>query len=278
MNSIYTEALQRLSTVYEPGEAHAVVRAWLEDAFGITLNDIYAGKDIHFSEEERQRFRSMLARLAAGEPVQYVTGIAPFGDIVLEVGPGVLVPRPETLELAQWAAEQCPPGARILDIGTGSGCLAVWLALHVSNAHVTAVDISREAIAIAQRNAANLGARISFVLGDALHNGGIPAAEYDLIVSNPPYVCLSERSAMHRNVLAYEPHEALFVDDSDPLLFYRAIARYAAAMLAPHGATMVEINRHFARETADTFRLAGFTAVETCCDMQGNPRMICARQ
>lgn len=280
----YTQLVSRLAGVYPPGEARAVARVLLEDAFGITLADVYAGKVREFSPHELERLHSMADRLEKGEPVQYVAGTAQFGGLTFEVSPGVLIPRPETLELVEWAAGDFSTRTgkgnrhmRVLDIGTGSGCIAVTMAVRLAGAQVTAVDISEKALGVARRNAARNGVQVEFAVCDILSPGADIAGNFDVIMSNPPYVCRSERAGMHRNVLDYEPHEALFVDDTDPLVFYRAIARFAATHLAPGGAVYVEINRRFGRETADVFSAAGFASVELRNDSADNPRMIKAK-
>lgn len=274
MNSLYTEACTGLQQLYAPGEARAIARALLEDAFAVSMNDVYADKVRQFSAEETMRFRAMLQRLEKGEPVQYVTGRASFGNFMFNVGKGVLVPRPETLELAQWAAAECKPGANIMDMGTGSGCIAVFLAKSIPGAHVTAIDISPKALETARRNAALYGADIRFAKADVLDLQPCTDRKFDLVISNPPYVCESEKAGMERNVLDYEPAEALFVSDDNPLVFYEAIAGFASRSLSPQGAAMVEINRRFPEETAEVFRRAGFYGIQTRTDAQGKPRMI----
>lgn len=274
MNALYSQAVSRLASVYPAGEARAMVRIVLEDAFGVSMNDVYADKVRQFSEAEAARFHNMVERVAAGEPVQYVVGRAAFDRLMLRVDRSVLVPRPETLELARWAAESCPAGAKILDIGTGSGCIAIYLALTVPGSRVSAIDVSPGAIATARANAAGCGAKVEFREADILTAARPASAELNLVVSNPPYVCQSERREMERNVVDYEPEGALFVSDDDPLVFYRAIARYAAAALAEGGAAMVEINRRFGPQTAALFSREGFGRVELRKDEYGNDRMI----
>lgn len=274
MNALYSQAVSRLASVYPAGEARAMVRLVLEDAFGVSMNDVYADKVRQFSEAEAARFHNMVERVAAGEPVQYVVGRAAFGQLMLEVDRSVLVPRPETLELARWAAESCTPGARILDIGTGSGCIAIYMALNVAGSRVSAIDVSPEALATARTNAARCGAKVDFCEANILTATLPTSPALDLVVSNPPYVCQSERREMERNVVDYEPEGALFVSDEDPLVFYRAIARYAAAALAESGAVMVEINRRFGPQTAELFSREGFGRVELRKDDYGNNRMI----
>lgn len=274
MNALYSQAVSRLSHVYPAGEARARVRIVLEDAFGVSMNDVYADKVRQFSEAEAARFHNMVERVAAGEPVQYVVGRAAFGRLMLRVDRSVLVPRPETLELARWAAESCHAGAKILDIGTGSGCIAIYLALSVAGSRVSAIDVSPGAIATARANADGCGAKVDFREADILTAARPASAELNLVVSNPPYVCQSERREMERNVVDYEPEGALFVSDDDPLVFYRAIARYAAAALVEGGAAMVEINRRFGPQTAALFSREGFGRVELRKDEYGNDRMI----
>lgn len=273
MNALYADAVSRLSRVYPPGEARAVVRVLFDDAFGVGVNDVYADKVRQFSQAELSRLDELVGRLEAGEPVQYVVGRACFGELALGVDRSVLVPRPETFELAQWAAASCGEGARIIDLGTGSGCLAIYLARNVGGARVEAVDISCGALATARANAAACKANVEFRMADMLELEP-ERRDYNLVVSNPPYVCEDEKAGMHRNVLDYEPPQALFVDNNDPLVFYRAIARFAAEALARQGAVMVEINRRFAAETADVFREAGLGNVEIRRDRYGNDRMI----
>ena len=161
-----------------------------------------------------------------------------------------------------------------MDMGTGSGCIAVFLAKSIPGAHVTAVDISPKALETARRNAALYGADIRFAKADVLDLQPCTDRKFDLVISNPPYVCESEKAGMERNVLDYEPAEALFVSDDNPLVFYEAIAGFASRSLSPQGAAMVEINRRFPEETAEVFRRAGFSGIQTRTDAQGKPRMI----
>lgn len=281
----YNRIVSSLTGLYDAGEARAIARVLLEDGFGLTLADVYAGKVMDFSPLERERLRLMTERLASGEPVQYVLGFARFGGREFGVSPGVLIPRPETLELTHWAAAglraraaEGLPHPRALDIGTGSGCIAVTLAATVEEAHVVAADISRKALETARLNAMRNGVEVETAHCDILApDPGIPGM-FDVIVSNPPYVCVSEKAGMHANVLGHEPPEALFVDDAHPLVFYEAIARYAASHLVCGGAVYVEINRRFGRETCDVFRQAGLGAVELRNDFAGNPRMVKAER
>lgn len=262
------------------GEAKAVARILLDDMFGLSLTDILCGAVEQLAPEAVQRLESAVARLEKGEPVQYVTAVAPFCGRTFHVEPGVLIPRPETEQLCRLAAGAvaATPHARVLDIGTGSGCIAATIALECPEAEVEAFDISPDALRIAAANARRLGADVRFRLQDAL---SLPddTDRWHLVVSNPPYICRSEESGMERNVLSYEPHLALFVPDDAPLLFYRAIARYAAHALKPGGWLMFEINPLYAAATEDMLHSEGFAAVETIKDIYGKERnTICRRQ
>ena len=221
------------------------------------------------------------AQLAAGCPVQYVTGRTEFCDMTFHVDGSVLIPRPETEELVLWA-EQCAAGfqrPRILDVCTGSGCIAIVLAAHLPQAEVTALDISHTALETARRNAAMNGVSIRFIEDDALNGMPSLAGEtFDIIVSNPPYIPHSEIESMHVNVTRYEPHEALFVDDADPLVFYRAIARAARTMLSEDGSLFFEVHEAWAERTAEMLRGEGFGQTEVRNDLFGKPRMTCSRR
>lgn len=221
------------------------------------------------------------AQLAAGCPVQYVMGKTEFCDMTFHVDGSVLIPRPETEELVLWA-EQCAAdhrNPRILDVCTGSGCIAIVLAAHLPQAKVTALDISHAALETARRNASINGVRIRFIEDDALN--GVPSLAgetFDIIVSNPPYIPHSEIESMHVNVTRYEPHEALFVDDADPLVFYRAIARAARTMLSEGGSLLFEVHEAWAERTAEMLRREGFGQTEVRIDLFGKPRMTCSRR
>ena len=221
------------------------------------------------------------AQLAAGCPVQYVTGKTEFCDMTFHVDGSVLIPRPETEELVLWA-EQCAAdhrNPRILDVCTGSGCIAIVLAAHLPQAKVTALDISHAALETARRNASMNGVRIRFIDDDALNGMPSLAGEtFDIIVSNPPYIPHSEIESMHVNVTRYEPHEALFVDDADPLVFYRAIARAARTMLSEGGSLLFEVHEAWAERTAEMLWGEGFGQTEVRIDMFGKPRMTCSRR
>lgn len=269
----YDDIWHRLSEIYPAGEARAVARYLLEVGFGFTPTDIYCDKITQLSPEEETKLNKMLERLMQGEPVQYVTGLADFAGRQFRVAPGVLVPRPETAALCEIVGRG--GGRDILDIGTGSGCIAITLALDVEGSRVSAWDISDEALRIARGNAAMLGAAVAFSKTDAL-NAPSDHDLWDVVVSNPPYICDCEKKDMDRNVLDYEPHTALFVPDSDPLLFYGAIAEYSRSALKPSGRLCFEINSLYHAEVCTMLADKGFSRVAAHDDMFGRKRFVTA--
>ena len=284
MSKLLTDIQRRLSSRYTPGEARAVAFALLEDVFGVGRTDVYADKVRQFSQEEEQRLQAILRSIGEGMPLQYATGVARFDGRLLHVSPATLIPRPETEELVAWAADvaaamKASEGQtlRLLDAGTGSGCIALSLALRLGRSwQVTAWDINTETLSVARANARTYGAAVRFEQVDLLAHPRA-AHSFDLIVSNPPYVCQSERAEMEAQVLDYEPERALFVPDNDPLLFYRALVELAQHALQPAGWLLLEVNRAYAEETADLLRQAGMPDVEVRCDAFGNPRMVGGR-
>lgn len=272
----FTTLRTALQACYPAGEAAAIARWVLAEGFGISRTDIYMGKDIQFSEKDEQKFKNILHRLCNYEPVQYVLGHAWFCGRSFEVAPGVLIPRPETEELIDVVVRDHPVApCRILDIGTGSGCIPITLAHHWPACHVEGWDISSEALAIAQRNNEAHGTRVKFVCRDILAPAPMQEEGFDLIVSNPPYIKQCERAQMGRNVLDWEPALALFVPDDDPLLFYRAIVQRAVnGLLNPGGSLYFEINREHGAETVALLDAAGFTQVQLLKDLSGNERIV----
>ena len=312
----YETLWRRLTGIYDTDEAKAVVRWMLDVGFGLSLTDIVCGKLDELSEEKSTMLEGMMQRLEAGEPVQYVVGKAEFSGRMFHVEPGVLIPRPETGELCEWiiasdkhgltrtddsAAEKTVrespslSDANVLDVGTGSGCIAITLALEMAEANVTAWDVSEKALSIAKKNAEALGAEVAFEKHDILDYSlflrpfGSKRAElertihyslpfWDVIVSNPPYVCEREKATMERHVLEHEPHLALFVPDDDPLKFYKAIAQYTKEALKPNGLLYFELNPLYACETEVMVRDLGFTETEIRQDMFGKQRFLKAKK
>ena len=270
--------IQTLTPLYGPAEARAIVYALIEDVFEMSKTDVLLGRFDRLSETEKAQFSEYAKRLTDGEPLQYVVGTAPFGNLRFEVTPATLIPRPETLELVDWvvAEQQDRPSLRLLDVGTGSGCIAISLASRLLQAKVSAWDISAEALAVARRNAERNGVEVAFQQVDALH---VKETEtFDCIVSNPPYICEAEKADMTDSVLLHEPHTALFVPNDDPLRFYRAIAELGVRNLSPGGTLYFEINRAYGAETCKLLRDLGYTNVELRKDFYGNDRMVRARK
>ena len=284
----YSQLWRRLLPLYDEREAKAVVRTLLEERFNLTLTDLYTDGLDRLTDEEKVRMETLIERLEAGEPVQYVVGKARFCGRDYMVAPGVLIPRPETEMLCKevisaynrpYCALQPPEPLRVLDIGTGSGCIAVTLALDLWNCTVTAWDISGDALIIARENAHRLQAHVNLELQDALNpdETALNAPPFDIIVSNPPYICARESKDMAKHVLAHEPHTALFVPDDDPLLFYRSIARYGLSHLKPSGMLAFEINPIYAEETCKMLEHMGYEQIESKEDQYGKERIVIAR-
>lgn len=271
-----------LASRYDEGETRAIALLVLETAFSLRRVDVYAGKDKQFSAEEHALLNNICTRLRAGEPVQYVLGRADFCGHTFGVTPDVLIPRPETEELVAWAVDEAKQSKktplRILDCGTGSGCIAVSLSLALPEAEVVAVDVSAGALRVARANAEALGARVRFARRDLLARW--PAEEaFDLIVSNPPYIAEAERAEMEPHVVDHEPTLALFVPDADPLRFYRALAEKAAGgLLAPGGALLTEVNCAHGPATAALFEQCGLREADVRRDAFGRDRMVGARR
>ena len=258
----YSQLWRRLLPLYDEREAKAVVRTLLEERFNLTLTDLYTDGLDRLTDDEKARMETLIERLEAGEPVQYVVGKARFCGRDYMVAPGVLIPRPETEMLCKevisaynkpYCALQPPEPLRVLDIGTGSGCIAVTLALDLWNSTVTAWDISGDALILARENA------------------------HRLQVSNPPYICARESKDMAKHVLAHEPHTALFVPDDDPLLFYRSIAHYGLSHLKPSGMLAFEINPIYAEEICKILEHMGYEQIERKEDQYGKERIVIAR-
>ena len=286
LGQLHRQIVGSISARYDVGEARALAFVLLEDAFDVGRTDVYADKVRYFSSDECQRLLSILQSLSEGVPLQYALGEAKFCERSFIVDASTLIPRPETEELVHWCVKEIeaafPVGQNesatkltLLDVGTGSGCIAVSLAKALDRAwQVQAWDISPEALSIAQQNALRHEVKVDFRLQDALDTCNIDST-YHAIVSNPPYICDSERHEMESHVLDYEPHTALFVPDTDPMLFYRALAQLAHRTLHPGGFLMVEINRAYAAETIAAFEGAGLTCATLRHDAYGNPRMVC---
>ena len=270
----YRDICQLLCCRYDEGEARAVARYLLEVGYGLSMSDILCGAVEQLPQAE---LKEKMQRLADGEPVQYIVGTAEFCGRRFHVAPGVLIPRPETAELCQWIIGETRGGLPILDIGTGSGCIAITLALDIPNAEVEAWDISLEALTIAHKNANTLNANVTFKEKDIIKCSIAPVLaeqKVSVIVSNPPYIVPSESSAMSDSVLNHEPNIALFTPEDDPLKFYRAISDYAKTALLPQGKLYFEINPLFAQQLEALLKEQGFGDITFKNDQYGKQRFV----
>lgn len=268
---------RRLHGVWPDHELQQMMRIILEDVMHYTPVDAVIHEHDELPDFFEAKLNGIIERLLKHEPLQYVLGEARFHGLRFKVTPAVLIPRPETEMLVDMVADANPqPDLRILDVGTGSGCIAIALARTLKWPQVTATDVSAQALAVARQNAEALKAKVRLVQQDILQATPPSSPEYDVVVSNPPYICQSERASMEANVLDYEPGMALWVPDDDPLLFYRAIARYAAAALVPGGRLYFEINRAQGSATAQLLSSLGYTGVSVSRDQFGNERFATA--
>lgn len=278
MNVSVSHIRRALQESYSVQEAANLSRIVCCEMLGQTTIDYYLGKDIILSSKEMQKLNGILARLLNFEPIQYIQGTARFLERSYHVAPGVLIPRPETEELVEVMLREIPSDARILDIGTGSGCIAISLSKAFPNAKVTAWDVSEDALCIARRNNDDLQASVCFVKQDVLVWRGDGGQCYDVIVSNPPYITESEKQEMERNVLDWEPFSALFVPNNDPLLFYRRIGELGRMMLVDGGRLYFEINRAYGEATAMMLCGQGYTGIRILKDISGNDRFVIAER
>jgi release factor glutamine methyltransferase len=277
--AVFHELVENITLREHPDEITSIAFILLESLFGLTKAEIMSGKLIIVSPEDHSRLRNWVERLNEHEPVQYIVEQTYFYSRKFFVDSSVLIPRPETeilvsLVLIRARGTSRKRGTKILDIGTGSGCIPITLALECPGSAVYATDVSAAALAVARKNAATHNAQVDFLEHDILCET-IPFVDLDVIVSNPPYVTKSESADMEPNVLRYEPHGALFVPDNDPLIFYREILRKSKASLGQAGVVAVEINEKFGAEVADLFRGSGFSDVQILRDLNGKPRVVC---
>ena len=279
MHPIVHEIRDALSGIYPPSEALSLAKMLLVEVFDFSTLELYGGKDKEISGKRRDVLDEMIRRLKKNEPIQYIIGVESFCGLTFEVNPSVLIPRPETQELVGWIAGDCEEkeACRILDIGTGSGCIPVSLAHRLPKAEVESWDISEDALQVARRNAERNGVEVLFLQKDVL-KASPDEARYDVIVSNPPYIAEKEKVDMEANVLDWEPSIALFVPDEDPLLFYRTIAQLGCSMLKEGGALYFEINRAYGQETIQMLEAMGYKDIELRKDSWGNDRMMKAER
>lgn len=289
LRALINEARQTVSGLYPEGEASEMVFALFERLLGTRRHTHIVEPSYDVPAESVKLVEAALERLAAGEPLQYVIGSACFYGRDFKVSPSVLIPRPETEILCRTAIESFSghKDVRVLDLCTGSGCIAWTMALECPGAEVVAVDISDDALHVASsqdfvEEMKRTGAVApTFLKADVLADvpsGDIFERRFDMILSNPPYVMNKEKSLMRANVLEHEPHLALFVSDDDPLVFYRAVARWASALLSPDGTGLVEINEALGPETAQVYLDAGFRSTEVLQDFSGRDRFVSFRR
>ena len=280
----YQDLWHRLVPLYGEGEAQAIIRLVLEVKFGLSLTDIYTGKVNEISRDAAEELDKIMQRLASSEPVQYVLGMEKFCGRSFKVAPGVLIPRPETEVLCHWievdnnhpyCALQPPVPLQVLDVGTGSGCIAVTLALDLYNSAVTAWDISADALLIARDNVHRWDSSVELEMEDILSiSATAKEQKWDIIVSNPPYICDKERSSMAENVLKYESETALFVPDNDPIKFYRAIAEYGVTALTDEGTLYFETNPLYIYKVKAMLSNLGYKQIKQKEDQFGKQRFV----
>jgi len=271
---------EQLSAIYDGNEVNSLCTMVLESVVNISSAKIRAFPETEISTPDSERITHILTRLTTGEPIQYILGYAEFYGLTFKVNSSVLIPRPETEELVDWilssvGSSQLAIG-RFLDIGTGSGCIPISLKKNLTDAQVSAIDISPEALRTAKKNAQLNKVDINFIQDDILNpiNHSLLITHYSLSVSNPPYVTLEDKKLMHTNVTDFEPHTALFVPEDDPLIFYKAIANFASTHLEKDGLLFFEINESYGKEIVNILNDKQFTNIELRKDMNGKDRMV----
>ena len=273
MKAITRQINENLSCSYTAGEISALTRIIATELLGVSQMAFYLKDDITLTAEQQTLLDNAIERLKKQEPIQYILGYSDFCGLRFKVTPATLIPRPETSELVEWIASEATGNGSILDIGTGSGCIAISLAHKMPQSKVTAWDISPDALAVATENSKANGCDVAFEEVDILAYRPT-GKQFDIIVSNPPYIKENEKAEIHSNVLDWEPHTALFVPDSDPLLFYRTIAEKGMQILKPGGRLYFEINRAHGKETMEMLAAFGYTSIELRKDFADNDRMI----
>lgn len=278
------EDYKKLNNIYSSNETESLSLLAISEITQTSKATIKAFPEKVLTAEQLERLQNILAELLTGKPIQYILGVTEFYGLPFKVNPSVLIPRPETEELVEWILSETQKvknkgfSGRIIDIGTGSGCIAVTLKKNLPGAVVFAIDISEDALRTAKDNAELNETEVNFLKLDILNflpDSTIPKS--DIIVSNPPYVTEDDKKQMHNNVTDFEPHTALFVPENDPLIFYRAIADFALVNLKPDGYLFFEINENLGNETVKLLQQKGFKKIELRQDMSGRDRMISSR-
>ena len=278
IKDVFNVFKQTLATLYDANETEALTLLIINELTGLSKAKIKAFPEQEITSTEVEKLNNILSRLQTGEPVQYILGHTEFYGLPFNVTPSVLIPRPETEELVEWALSSVVSGewkGNVLDIGTGSGCIAISLKKNLLNASVSAVDISPDALKISTQNAELNNVDVTFINDDILNiKSEIENSKFEIIISNPPYVTLHDKTQMHTNVTDFEPHNALFVPENDPLIFYKAIADFAKKNLPQNGLLFFEINESLGNETVELLKDKEFKNIELRKDMSGRDRMI----
>ncbi|WP_183573287.1 peptide chain release factor N(5)-glutamine methyltransferase [Mucilaginibacter sp. X5P1] len=287
IKDVFSTFKQSLATLYDASEIEALTLMIISEITGSSKAMVKAFPEQEITLQQQGELNDILTRLQTGEPIQYILGYTEFYGLPFKVNPAVLIPRPETEELVEWAlasvsswqlavnSQEQLAVKNILDIGTGSGCIAISLKKNLPAVQISAIDISTDALQTAKQNADLNEVDINFIQADILNiNSEIEIPKSEIIISNPPYVTLHDKTRMHTNVTDFEPHTALFVPENDPLIFYKAIADFAINNLASNGLLFFEINESLGRETVEMLESKGFKNVELRKDMSGRDRMV----
>lgn len=278
IQSLKQYAIKKLKDSYDQREIESICKIIYTDLFGFSVTDLILNRNQSLSDEQITQFRNIVSQLELNIPIQYIIGWSEFAGLKFRLNRDTLIPRPETEELVMLVSNYVTPGLRILDIGTGSGCIAVTLAHLNPNSIVEAVDISAHALEQAAQNAETNQTQVRFQQTDILEFENYSWSQYDIIVSNPPYIRMSEKSAMEDRVLKYEPHRALFVSEQDPLIFYRRIAELGLQYLTPKGYLFFEINEALGEEMIKLLTSLGYCHLSIHQDIHGRDRIIQAQK
>ncbi len=278
IKDVFAEYKKELQPLYDNNEIEAITLLVISEIVNLSKAKIKAFPEIEIKEELVKKIDNVLAELKTGKPVQYILGKTEFYGLPFYVNPSVLIPRPETEELVEWVlqsiADKKLSAGNIFDIGTGSGCIAISLKKNLQLFNVSAIDISSDALATARSNAKLNDVEIQFIQQDILSYSGFEIPKSEIIISNPPYVTLYDKTQMPSNVTDFEPHTALFVPENDPLIFYKAIADFALANLLSGGLLFFEINENYGEETVNMLKDKSFKNIELRKDMSGRDRMM----
>ncbi|MDB5089872.1 MAG: protein-(glutamine-N5) methyltransferase, release factor-specific [Mucilaginibacter sp.] len=283
IKDVFADYKQGLDKIYDTNELGAITLLTVSEICNTSKAKIKAFPEDEVSSEQVEKLKSILEELKTGKPIQYILGKTEFYGLPFNVNPSVLIPRPETEELVEWVlgsvgSRQLAVGS-LLDLGTGSGCIAISLKKNLPGFNVSAIDISKDALQTATSNAKLNGVDIEFIKADILNlKSEIEIPKSEIIISNPPYVTLHDKTQMHNNVTGFEPHTALFVPENDPLIFYKAIAEFAATHLTENGLLFFEINESYGKETVKLLADKGFKSIELRKDLSGRDRMIKANR